>query len=172
MKLPKRKETLKAYAARTGLPLELVRQYQGVRNAQRREARAFFKSLGLPVSYGTLMPDIRSYVKGGDAEFFRSAALSGASWLGSIDDLYARAAYGYLANLYKLTQEEAPDPDTFDLIGDIIARKDTGEMLRFIDFIGDDAITLIYKPDQETGEITLDFSGLRGSIYAYQNGIV
>lgn len=172
MRLPKRKETLKAYAARTGLPLELVREYQGVRNAQRREARAFFKTLGLPVSYGALMPDIRSYTKGGDAEFFRSATLGGASWLGSIDELYYRSAYGYLANLYRLTQEEAPDPDTFDLIGDIIARKDTGELLRFIDFIGDDAISMIYNADGVPGDISLDFSGLRGSIYAFQNGIV
>lgn len=170
MKLPKRKETLKAYATRTGIPLDLVRHYQDVRNAQRREARSFFKRLGLPVSYGALMPDIRSYTKGGDVDFFCSAALSGASWLGSIDDLYQRAAYGYLANLYQLAQEEAPDPGTFDVIGDIIARKDTGEMLRFIDVIGDDAISLIYKPDEETGEISLDFSGLRGSIYAWGNG--
>lgn len=168
MKLPKRKETLKAYAARTGVPLSVVREYQGVRNAQRREARSFFKRLGLPVSYGTLMPDIRSYTKGGDADFFRSAELSGASWLGSIGDLYQRAAYGYLANLYQLTQEEAPDPDTFDLIGQIIARKDIGEMLRFIDAVGEDAIALIYNPDEETGDISLDFSSLRGSIYAYQ----
>lgn len=172
MQLPKRKETLKAYAARTGVPLELVREYQGVRNAQRREARSFFKRLGLPVSYGALMPDIRTYTKGGDADFFRSAALSGASWLGSIGDLYQRAAYGYLANLYQLTQEEAPDPDTFDVIGDIIARKDAGEMLRFIDVIGEDAISLIYNPDGETGEISLDFSGLRGGIYAWLNGNV
>lgn len=172
MKLPKRKETLKAYGARTGIPLDIVRQYQDVRNVQRREARSFFKRLGLPVSYGALMPDIRSYTKGGDTDFFRSAALSGASWVGSIGDLYQRAAYGYLANLYQLTQEEAPDPDTFNLIGDIIARKDTGEMLRFIYFIGDDAISLIYNANGETGDISLDFSGLRGGIYAYQNGIV
>lgn len=172
MRLPKRKETLKAYAARTGIPLEIVRQYQDVRNAQRREARSFFKRLGLPASYGALMPDIRSYTKGGDADFFRSAALSGASWLGSIGDLYQSAAYGYLANLYQLTQEEAPDPDTFDIIGDIIARKDTGEMLRFIDVVGEDAISLIYNPDEESGEISLDFSGLRGSIYAWANGHV
>lgn len=172
MKLPKRKETLKKYATRTGVPLELVREYQSVRNAQRREARSLFKSLGLPVSYGALMPDIRSYTKGGDAEFFRSAALSGASWLGSIGDLYQRAAYGYLANLYQLTQEEAPDPDTFDVIGEIIARKDAGEMLRFIDAIGEDAISLIYNPDEETGDISLDFSGLRGTIYAWANGNV
>ena len=170
MKLPKRKESLKAYAARTGIPLNIVREYQGVRNAQRREARSFFKRLGLPVTYSPLMPDIRSYAKGGDADFFRSAALSGASWLGSIGDLYQRAAYGYLANLYQLTQEEAPDPDTFDVIGDIIARKDAGEMLRFIDVIGDDAISLIYNPDEDTGDITLDFSDLRGSIYAWGNG--
>lgn len=170
MKLPKRKDTLKAYSARTGVPLELVKEYQNVRNAQRREARSLFKRLGLPVSYGALMPDIRTYTQGGDAEFFRSAALSGASWLGSIGDLYQRAAYGYLANLYQLTQEEAPDPDTFDIIGDIIARKDTGEMLRFIDAVGDDAISLIYNADGETGDISLDFSGLRGSIYAYQVG--
>lgn len=168
MRLPKRKETLKAYAARTGIPLDIVRQYQDVRNAQRREARSFFRRLGLPVSYGAIMPDIRSYTKGGDADFFRSAALGGASWLGSIGDLYQRAAYGYLANLYQLTQEEAPDPDTFDVIGEIIARKDAGEMLRFIDVIGEDAISLIYNPDEETGDISLDFSGLRGSIYAYQ----
>ena len=153
MKLPKRKESLKSYAARTGVPLDIVRQYQDVRNAQRREARSFFKRLGLPVSYGALMPDIRSYTKGGDAEFFRSAAL-------------------YLANLYQLTQEEAPDPDTFDVIGDIIARKDAGEMLRLIDVIGEDAISLIYNPDGETGDISLDFSGLRGSIYAWLNGNV
>lgn len=171
MKLPKRKETLKAYSARTGVPYELVRMYQDARNAQRREARSFFKRLGLPVSYSALMPDIRSYTKGGDADFFRSAALSGASWLGSIGDLYQRAAYGYLANLYQLTQEEAPDPDTFDVIGEIIAKKDVGEMLRFIDTVGDDAISLIYKPDDETGDITLDFTGLRGSIYAYKHGV-
>lgn len=170
MKLPKRKESLKAYAARTGVPLELVREYQDARNAQRREARSLFNRLGIPVSYGPLMPDIRSYTKGGDAEFFRSAALSGASWLGSIGELYQRAAYGYLSNLYQLTQEEAPDPDTFDIIGDIIARKDTGEMLRFIDTVGDDAISLVYNVDWETGDLSLDFSGLRGSIYAYQSG--
>lgn len=172
MRLPKRKETLNQYAARTGVPLELVNEYQNVRNAQRREARSFFKRLGLPVSYSALMPDIRSYTKGGDADFFRSAALSGASWLGSIDDLYQRAAYAYLANLYQLTQEQAPDPDTFDVIGAIIARRDTGEMLRFIDVVGDDAISLIYNPDEETGDISLDFSGLRGSIYAWDNGHV
>lgn len=172
MKLPKRKETLKAYATRTGIPLDLVRHYQYVRNAQRREARSFFKRLGLPVSYGALMPDIRSYTKGGDVDFFRSAALSGASWLGSIDDLYQRAAYGYLSNLYQLTQEEAPDPKTFDVIGAIIARKDTGEMLRFVYAVGEDAISLIYNPDEETGEMSLDFSGLRGSIYAWVNGHV
>ena len=170
MKLPKRKETLKTYSARTGIPIDVVRQYQGVRNAQRREARALFRRLGLPVSYGSLLPDIRTYTKGGDVDFFRSAALSGASWLGGIEDLYARNAYSYLANLYQLAQEGAPDPDTFDVIGEIIARKDAGEMLRFIDVVGDDAISLIYNPDEETGEISLDFSSLRGSIYAYQSG--
>lgn len=172
MRLPKRKETLKQYAVRTGVPLEIVREYQGVRNAQRRESRSFFKRLGLPVSYTALMPDIRSYTKGGDADFFHSAALSGASWLGGIGDLFQRAAYGYLANLYQLTQEEAPDPDTFDLLGQIIARKDTSEMLRFIDFIGDDAISIIYRQDEETGDLSLDFSGLRGGIYAWVNGHV
>lgn len=171
MRLPKRKETLNQYAARTGVPLELVNEYQNVRNAQRREARSFFKRLGLPVSYSALMPDIRSYTKGGDADFFRSAALSGASWLGDIGGLYQRAAYGYLSNLYQLTQEEAPDPDTFDVIGDIISRKDVGEMLRLIDAIGDDAISIIYNSDDETGDISLDFTGLRGSIYAYQHGV-
>lgn len=170
MRLPKRKETLKQYAARTGVPLSLVREYQDVRTAQRREARSFFKRLGLPVSYSPLMPDIRSYTKGGDADFFRSAALSGASWLGSIGDLYQRAAYGYLANLYQLTQEAAPDPETFDVIGAIIARKDVAEMLRFIDVVGDDAISIIYRQDEDTGDLSLDFSGLRGSIYAWVNG--
>lgn len=172
MRLPKRKETLKQYAARTGVPLSLVREYQHVRTAQRREARSFFKSLGLPVSYSALMPDIRSYTKGGDADFFHSAALTGASWLGSIDDLFQRAAYGYLSNMYQLTQEEAPDPDTFDAIGEIIARKDTGEMLRFIYAVGDDAISLIYNAVGDTGDISLDFSSLRRSIYAYQHGVV
>lgn len=172
MRLPKRKESLKAYASRTGIPLEIVREYQNVRTAQRREARSFFKRLGLPVSYSALMPDIRSYTKGGDERFFHSAALSGASWLGDIGELYHRAAYGYLANMYQLTQEEAPDPDTFDVIGAIIARRDTGEMLRFINVVGDDAISIIYRQDEETGELSLDFSGLRGSIYAWINGHV
>lgn len=172
MTLPKRKETLKAYAARTGLPYALVRTYQDVRNAQRREARSLFRSLGIPVTYGVLMADIRSYTKGGDEGFFHSAALSGASWLGDIGELYNRQAYSFLSNLYQLSQEEAPDPDAFDVIGDIIKRKDTGEMLRFIATVGDDAITTIYKPQEETGDMTLDFSGLREGIYAWANGNV
>ena len=172
MKLPKRKETLKAYSARSGIPLEVVRQYQGVRNAQRREARALFRRLGLPVSYGSLMPDIRSYTKGGDTEFFSAAALSGASWLGDIEELYARNAYGYLANLYQLTQEYAPDPDRFDVIGEIISRKDVGEMLRFIAMIGSDAITVLYKSttNDAEGGASFDFSALRRGIYDWING--
>lgn len=169
MKLPKRKETLKAYAARTGIPLDVVRQYQDVRNAQRREARTLFRRMGLPVSYGSLMPDIRSYTKGGDAEFFRSAALSGASWLGDIADLYARNAYSYLSNLYKTTQEHAPDPGTFDVIGSIISRQDVGEMLRFISVVGSDAITMIYRTVDNGDGLGLDFSPLRRGIYEWFN---
>lgn len=172
MKLPTRKETLKTYSARTGVPYELVRMYQDVRNAQRREARSLFRSLGIPVTYGTLMPDIRSYTKGGDEGFFRSAALSGASWLGDIIELYKRAAYGYLANLYQLTQEEAPDPDAFDVIGDIIARKDAEEMLRFINVVGTDAIQLTYKHSDDNEGISFDFSNLRRQVYAWKKGNV
>lgn len=169
MKLPKRKETLKAYSARTGIPLEVVRQYQDVRNAQRREARALFRRMGLPVSYGSLMPDIRSYTKGGDADFFRAAALSGASWLGDIGELYARNARSYLSNLYQLTQDYAPDPETYDVIGSIISRGDVGEMLRFVDAVGSDAITMLYVSSDDGG-VGLDFSGLRRGIYEWLSG--
>ena len=172
MNLPKRKETLKAYAARTGLPIELVREYQGVRNAQRRRARSLFRRLGIPGSYGILLPDIRSYTKGGDEGFFRSAALSGASWLVDIDELYKRAAYGYLSNLYQLTQEEAPDPDTFNVIGDIIARNEVGEMLRFMSVVGTDAISLLYKHRDDDDGVSFDFSNLRRQLDAWKNSNV
>lgn len=183
MRLPKRKETLKAYAARTGLPMELVLEYQSVRNAQRREARKLFNRLGIEVTYGVLMPDIRTYTRGGDVGFFKSAALSGSSWLGDIRELYAAHAYGYLANLYQLTSEYAPDADSFSVIGDIIKRQDVDEMLMFIDAIGSDAIKVVYKaptkktdedePDEtevtEPGE-SLDFSELRRGINEWISG--
>lgn len=178
MKLPKRKETLKAYAARTGLPLSLVQEYQAVRNAQRRKARTLFRRLGLPVSYGSLLPDIRSYTKGGDAEFFRAAALSGASWLGDIGELYARNAHSYLSNLYQLASDYAPDPETYDVIGSIISRGDIDEMLRFVSTIGTDAISMLYFSSDDEGGVAddvggvgLDFSGLRKGIYEWISGI-
>lgn len=172
MRLPKRKETLMAYASRTGLPLSVVQDYQAVRNAQRRKARALFRRLGLPVSYGSLMPDIRSYTKGGDVDFFRAAALSGASWLGDIGELYGRNAHGYLSNIYQLTSEYAPDPDSFEVIGEILKRGDVNEMLRFISAIGNDAISVIYKPRYESDEdgVGLDFSELRRNVYVWVSG--
>lgn len=167
MKLPKRKETLKAYASRTGVPLSVVREYQTVRNAQRREARTLFRRLGLPVSYGILMPDIRSYTKGGDVDFFRASALSGSSWLADIGELYMTHAQGYLSNLYQLTQDYAPDPGTFDVIGDVLYRGDVAEMLRFIHTIGTDAIELLYVQDDGGDGVGLDFSRLRRAIYEW-----
>lgn len=167
MKLPKRKETLQRYATRTGLPLDVVREYQAARNAQRRGARRLFNRLGLPVSYGILMPDIRSYTKGGDVDFFRAAALSGSSWLSDIGELYMTHAQGYLSNLYQLTQEHAPDPDTFDVIGDVLHRGDVAEMLRFIHTIGTDAIELLYVQDDDGDGVGLDFSQLRRAIYGW-----
>lgn len=167
MKLPKRKETLKAYSSRTGIPLSIVKEYQDVRNAQRREARKLFGRLGLPVSYGSLMPDIREYTRGGDIDFFKSASLSGSSWLEGIEELYRRNAYGYLSNLYQLTQEYAPDPETFDIIGTVIASNDVGQMLRLVNTIGTDAITVIYVSNSDysdPGE-SLDFGGLRRALH-------
>lgn len=172
MKLPKRKETLKAYSNRTGIPIEVINDYQRVLNAQRREARKIFKNIGVPVTYGSLMRDIRSYTKGGDIEFFKTAALSGQSWLGDISELYRRNTLAYLENIYQLTSEYAPDPKTFDVIGDIIKHNDLTEMLQFVNAIGTNAISVIYKPSDEddNDDIGLDFSELRRNIYDWING--